>query len=285
MIPASFDYQTPSSLDEALSLLEQSGEDARILAGGHSLLPLMKLRLAAPSMLIDLGRIDGLSYIRETAEGIAIGAMTPYASLQDSELLRRRAPLLAQAASLVGDQQVRNRGTLGGALAHADPAGDMPTIVTTLGGSITARSHRGERVIAAADFFEDMFTSALEADEILTEISIPGHDRAEQNYQKFVRRAIDWAIVGSAVSVTRSNGSIGSASVVLTNVGLRPTRARAVESALSGQPATADAIRRAADLAAEGLEPTGELNATPEYKKHLARVMTRRALTTALALR
>jgi carbon-monoxide dehydrogenase medium subunit len=284
MIPADFEYRCPASLDEAVSLLGEYGEDAKILAGGHSLLPLMKLRLASPRLLIDLGSVQGMSYIRDAGDRIAVGAMTPYATLETSDLLGHRAPLLAQAAGMVGDQQVRNRGTLGGALAHADPAGDMPVIVTALGGTMRVRSSRGERTINAADFFTDIFTSALKPDEILWEISIPAHAAAAQDYQKFQRRAIDWAIVGAAVSVERTNGSIVSASVVLTNVGSKPARASAVEQALAGQPANADTVRTAAEQAAEGLSPSAELYASSEYKAHLARVLTRRALTTALSL-
>jgi carbon-monoxide dehydrogenase medium subunit len=284
MIPADFDYKAPTSLDEALSLLAEYGEDAKVLAGGHSLLPLMKLRLASPRVLIDLAQVDGLSFVRDAGNQIVIGAMTPYAALQDSHLLQRRAPLLAQAAGMVGDQQVRNRGTLGGALAHADPAGDMPVIVTALGGTIRVRSSRGERTIAAADFFTDIFTSVLDADEILTEVVIPAHDGAAQAYEKFQKRAIDWAIVGAAVSLTRTNGSIDSASVVLTNVAPTPARATAVQSALAGKLANSDTVRQASELAAEGLHPSAELNASADYKEHLARVLTRRALTAALGI-
>jgi carbon-monoxide dehydrogenase medium subunit len=286
MIPAAFDYAAPTSLDEAISLLRQHGDEAKVLAGGHSLLPLMKLRLAAPAVLVDLARIPGLNYIREDAGTIAIGAMTPYVALEDSDVLRRRLPLLAQAASMVGDAQVRNRGTLGGAVAHADPAGDMPTVVTALGGTIIARGPNGERTIPAGEFFQDVFTSALSPEEIVTEIRIPASGGAQggQNYQKFRRRSIDWAIVGAAVDVTRSNGSIGRASVVLTNVGPTPMRASAVEQALAGQPASADAVRQAADQASQGLDPSSELYASKEYKLHLARVITRRALEAALGL-
>jgi carbon-monoxide dehydrogenase medium subunit len=284
MIPAAFDYAAPTALEEAISLLQQHGDEAKILAGGHSLLPLMKLRLAAPAVLVDLARIPDLSYIREDGDTVAIGAMTPYVALEDSELLRRRLPLLAQAASMVGDQQVRNRGTLGGAVAHADPAGDMPTVVTALGGTIVARGPNGERTIPASEFFQDVFTSALSPDEVVTEVRIPATDRAGQDYQKFRRRSIDWAIVGAAVSVSRSNGSIGNASVVLTNVGPTPMRAAAVEQALAGQPASADAVRQAAEQASDGLDPSSELYASREYKLHLARVITRRALEAALGL-
>jgi aerobic carbon-monoxide dehydrogenase medium subunit len=284
MIPAAFDYAAPTSLDEAISLLQQHGDEAKVLAGGHSLLPLMKLRLAAPSLLVDIGRIGALNFIREDGNTIAIGALTPYVALEDSDLLRRRVPLLAQAAGMVGDQQVRNRGTLGGAVAHADPAGDMPAVVTALGGTIVAVGPNGERTIPAGEFFQDVFTSALSPEEIVTEIRISASESAGQNYQKFRRRSIDWAIVGAAVSVNRSNGSIGDASVVLTNVGPTPMRAAAVEQALTGQPATADAVRQAAEQASEGLDPSAELYASRDYKLHLARVITRRALEAALGL-
>jgi carbon-monoxide dehydrogenase medium subunit len=284
MIPAAFEYAAPTSLQEAISLLQQHGDDAKILAGGHSLLPLMKLRLAAPALLVDLARIPDLNYIRDNGDHVAIGAMTPYVELEKSDLLRGKIPLIPETASMVGDAQVRNRGTLGGAVAHADPAGDMPTVVTALNGTIVARGPSGERTIAAADFFQDIFTSALGPDEIVTEIRVPVQEGAAQNYQKFRRRAIDWAIVGAAVSVVRSNGSIGSAEVVLTNVGPHPMRVTAVSDALRGQPANAESVRAAAELADRDLNPSGDLNASPEYKKHLARVMTRRALEAALGI-
>lgn len=284
MIPVAFEYKAPSTLDDALALLAEHGEDAKILAGGHSLLPLMKLRLAAPAMLIDLGSISSLNYIRDEGDHLSIGSMTPYVALEDSELIRREAPLLAQATGMVGDMQVRNRGTLGGAVAHADPAGDMPTVVSALGGTMVAVGPNGERTLNADEFFQDIFTSALEPDEILTEIRIPKGAGAAQNYQKFRRRQIDWAIVGAAVSLERNNGSIGRASVVLTNVGPRPMRASAAEQALSGQPATEETIQRAAELGDQGLTPTAELGGSAEYKKHLAQVLTRRALMAALGL-
>ncbi len=284
MIPAAFDYATPTSLDEAVSLLQQHGDDAKILAGGHSLLPLMKLRLAAPALLIDLAQIPGLSYIRDQGDHVAIGAMTTYFDLEDSELLQRRIPLLVEATGMIGDPQVRNRGTLGGAMAHADPAGDMPVVVSALGGSVIAHGPNGDRTIDVADFFQDIFTSALEPEEIITEVRVRAHDNPAQNYQKFRRRMIDWAIVGCAVNVVRSNGSIGSASIALTNVGPTPMRAPAAEQALQGQQANADTVRRAAELADQGLEPSADLNASTAYKKHLVKVMTRRALEAALGL-
>jgi len=284
MIPAAFDYAAPTSLDEAVALLQQHGDDAKILAGGHSLLPLMKLRLAAPALLIDLAQVPGLSYIRDQGDYVAIGAMTTYVDLEDSKLLQRRIPLLVEATGMIGDPQVRNRGTLGGAMAHADPAGDMPVVVSALGGSVIAHGPNGDRTIDVADFFQDIFTSALEPDEIITEVRVQAHDNPAQNYQKFRRRMIDWAIVGCAVNVVRSNGSIGSASIALTNVGPTPMRAPASEQALQGQPANADSVRQAAELADQGLEPSADLNASTAYKKHLVRVMTRRALEAALGL-
>lgn len=284
MIPAAFEYRGPHTLEEAIDLLRQEGDDAKLLAGGHSLLPLMKLRLASPGVLIDLGGIDGLNYIRDQGGQLAIGAMTPYVDVENSEVVQRAVPLLAQAAGMIGDMQVRNRGTLGGAVAHADPAGDMPTVVTALRGTMVAVGPDGERTIEAEEFFQDIFTTALQPDEILTEIRIPTSAGVAQNYQKFRRRKIDWAIVGSAVSLERNDGSISGASVVLTNVGARPMRAGAVEQALTGQPATADTVRQAAQLSDQGLEPGGELGGSPDYKKHLAKVMTERALLEALRL-
>jgi len=284
MIPAAFDYAAPTSLDEAVSLLQQHGDDAKILAGGHSLLPLMKLRLAAPALLIDLAQIPGLSYIRDQGDYVAIGAMTTYFDLEDSELLQHRIPLLVEATGMIGDPQVRNRGTLGGAMAHADPAGDMPVVVSALGGSVIAHGPNGDRTIDVADFFQDIFTSALEPEEIITEVRVRAHNNPAQNYQKFRRRMIDWAIVGCAVNVVRSNGSIGSASIALTNVGPTPMRASAAEQALQGQQANADAVRQAAELADQGLEPSADLNASTQYKKHLVKVMTRRALEAAVNL-
>ncbi len=284
MIPAAFEYRGPTTLQEAIDVLRQEGDDAKLLAGGHSLLPLMKLRLASPGVLVDLGGIDGLNYIHEDNGHLAIGAMTPYATLEDSEVVRRTVPLLSQTAGMIGDMQVRNRGTLGGALAHADPAGDMPAVVTALGGVMVAVGPNGERTIGSQEFFQDIFTTALAPDEILTEIRIPVANGVAQNYQKFRRRKIDWAIVGAAVSVERNDGTIGKASVVLTNVGPRPMRATAVEQALTGRPANRETVHEAAELGDEGLEPSGELNGSPEYKKHLARVLIERGLSEALGL-
>ncbi len=283
MIPPAFDYAAPTSVDEAIRLLQQHGEEAKILAGGHSLIPLMKLRLAAPSFLVDLGKISDLRYIRDQGDHVAIGAMTTYYSLESSDLLRQKLPMVAQAAGMVGDQQVRNRGTLGGTVAHADPASDLPAVLKALRAQIVARGPGGERTLGAEDFFRDIWTNALEPHEVVTEIRVPyGRGRPAQAYEKFRVRASDWALVGAAVSVERDNGNIGSASIVLTNVGSTPVRATAAEQALQGKPASADVIQSAAERASEGLEPTAELKASPDYKRHLARVLTRRALQAAL---
>lgn len=286
MIPAPFDYSAPMSVDEAIRLLQQHGEDAKLLAGGHSLLPLMKLRLATPGYLVDLGKIRDLVYIRDAGDHVSIGSMTTYSALESSSLLRERLPLLAQAASLVGDMQVRNRGTIGGSLAHADPASDMPAVVMALGAEVVAHGPGGERVIAAGDLFQHVWTTTLQPDEVVTEIRIPfGQGLPAHDYQKFRLRSSDWAVVGVAVSLTRRNGDLDRASVVLTNVGTTPVRAVGVERALQGQPATAEVTAAAAEHASEGLEPSPELKASPDYKRHLARVLTRRALDAALQLR
>jgi carbon-monoxide dehydrogenase medium subunit len=285
MIPPAFDYAAPTSVDEAIRLLQENGDDAKLLAGGHSLIPLMKLRLAAPSFLVDLGNISELRYIRDQGDHAAIGAMTTHRRLETSQLLRERLPLVAQAASMVGDAQVRNRGTFGGSVAHSDPASDLPAVLKALRGEIVAVGPNGPRLISAEDFFQDIWTNALEANEIVTEIRVPyGRGRPAQAYEKFSIRASDWALVGAAVDVERDNGRIGRASIVLTNVGSVPVRASAAEEALRGQQASADVVRSAAERASDGLDPTPELKASPEYKRHLARVLTRRALQAALQL-
>jgi aerobic carbon-monoxide dehydrogenase medium subunit len=272
MIPAAFDYQRASSADEAVSLLAEHGDEAKLLAGGHSLLPLMKLRLATPAMLIDVGRLSELSYIRDGGEHIAIGALTRHRDVETSDVLKAEAPLLAHAASHVGDPQVRHRGTLGGTLAHGDPASDLPAVVLALGGTLVAKGPNGEREIAATDFFQGFLETALQPDELLTEVRIPKASGRGWSFQKFNRRAQDWAIVG--VAAVRTSGS---ANVALINMGSVPVRATAVESALSAGASVADA----AMAAAEGLDPPADLNASPEYRVHLAQVLVRRALEEA----
>jgi aerobic carbon-monoxide dehydrogenase medium subunit len=271
VIPASFDYVRAGSSAEAISLLGEHGDDAKLLAGGHSLLPMMKLRLAVPGVLIDVGRIEDLSYIKEDGDQIAIGALTRHRELETSSLLEAQVPILKHVASLVGDPSVRHRGTLGGSIAHSDPASDLPAAVLALGGTLVAEGPNGRREIPATEFFTGYFESALGPDEMLVEIRVPKVPGAGWSYQKFNRRAQDWAIVG--VAAVR-NGTTG---VALVNMGSTPLRATSVEEALAGGASAADA----AASAAEGLDPPADLNASPEFRAHLARVLVRRALEAA----
>jgi carbon-monoxide dehydrogenase medium subunit len=273
VIPAAFDYVRAGSADEALSLLAEHGDDAKLLAGGHSLLPLMKLRLAVPGVLVDIGRLDDLSYIREDGDTIAIGALTRHHDIETSAVLQEHLPLLAHAAGHVGDPQVRHRGTIGGSIAHADPASDLPAVVLALGGTMVAQGPNGTREIASSDFYQGFLESALEPDELLTEIRVPKFGGAGWSFQKFNRRAQDWAIVGVAAV---HNGRTG---IGLVNMDTKPTRATASEQAMAGGASAADA----AALAHEGANPPGDLNGTVEYRQHLARVLVRRALEEATA--
>lgn len=266
MIPAAFDYVRAGSPEEAISLLSQHGDDAKLLAGGHSLLPLMKLRLASPGVLVDIGRLSGLSYIREEGDEVAIGALTRHHDVERSPVLAASVPLLPFVAGLVGDPQVRHRGTIGGSLSHGDPASDLPAAVLALGGTLVATGPSGTRTIAADDFFTGFLETALGPDELLTEVRVPRTDGAGWSYQKFNRRAQDWAIVGVAAVAGRG--------VALVNVASTTVRARGVEQALASGATAADAAAAAAD----GLEPPGDLNASPEFRRHLATVLTRRAL-------
>ena len=272
MIPVAFEYERPSSVEEALSLLTEHGDEAKVLAGGHSLLPMMKLRLAYPSVLVDIFRLQELDYVRDAGDHLAIGALTRHRTVETNELIRAQAPLLARATSQVGDPQVRHRGTLGGALAHADTASDLPSALLALQGSVVATGPGGERVIPATELFTGFLESALAPDELLTEVRIPKVGDAGHSFQKFNRRAQDWAIVG--VSAQRHNGS---AAVALVNMGPVPMRATAVEEALAGGASAAEA----AEQAAVGTEPASDLNASVEYREHLARVLVRRALLEA----
>ncbi len=268
MIPATFTYTRAGSVEEALELVAEHGDDAKFLAGGHSLLPLMKLRLAMPEVLVDIGRVPGLAYIEERDGHVAIGALTRHHDLHTSGLLAREIPLLAHAAGQVGDPQVRHRGTIGGSLAHGDPASDLPAVVLALDAALVARGPRGEREIPAAEFFQSLFETALEPDELLTEIRVPKPAAPGWSFQKFTRRAIDWAIVGVAVQ---------GGSVALVNMGSAPLRAAATERALAGGASARDA----AALAAEGTNPPADNNATAAFRQHLAQVLTRRALDEA----
>jgi aerobic carbon-monoxide dehydrogenase medium subunit len=278
MIPANFDYESPRSLSEALDLLA-SRADAKVLAGGHSLLPAMKLRLAQPPMLVDIGRIGGLSYIKEFADGIAIGATTTHAEIAASEALQKNSPLLALAAAQIGDTQVRNRGTIGGSLAQAHPAADYPAAVLALDAEIVAHSRSGERVIPATQFFTGMFSTALRSDEILTEVRIHRTTGEGVTYKKFHHPASGYAVVGVAVRLRFSGSNIESAAIGITGVADVAYRATAVEIALRGKPASA--IAEAATRAANGVDVIGDYFASAEYRRHLLTVMTRRALEEA----
>ena len=268
MIPASFTYKRAQSVDEALDLMAAGGDEAKYLAGGQSLLPLMKLRLAVPETLIDVGRLGGLSYVRDEDGHICVGALTSHHHLATSELLRRDVPLMAHAAGQVGDPQIRHRGTIGGSLAHADPAADLPAVVLALDATMIAQGPAGTREIAARDFFTDFFETALRPGELLTEIRVPKPAQAGWSFQKFTKRAIDWAIVGVAVQ---------GGNVALVNMAQTPVRAGMVEQALS---AGADPAAAAAH-AAEATNPADDLNATTGYRKHLAEVLVRRAIEEA----
>lgn len=271
MIPAAVDYVRVESVDEALAALAEHGDDAKVLAGGHSLVPLMKLRLATPSIVVDVERIDDLRYIRQENGIIRIGALTRHHDVEHSPLLREQCGLLPRVAGFVGDPQVRHRGTLGGSLAHGDAASDLPAAVLALGGSLVLRGPAGERVVPAHEFFRDFLETALDPDELLIEVRVPAMPDARFSYQKFVKRAQDWAIVGAAVV---RNGHTG---VGLVNMGPIPLRATAVEQALTAGASIADA----AALADAGVEPPADLNASGAYRRHLARVLVRRGLEEA----
>ena len=280
MIPVEFDYTAPASLDEAMTALSEGGEDAKVLAGGHSLIPLMKLRLAAPALLVDLRHVDGLKGIQRENGSFRIGAMTShYAVSQEAGL-----GLSAHVAGTIADPQVRYRGTLGGTLAHGDPASDMPAILLATEGSVSIRGAGGVREVAAADFFEDYLTTAVGEGEILTEVRVPAMEGYGYGYQKFNRRQEDWAMVAVSALVRKGpDGTCEDVRVGLTHMAGVPLRATGVEDALRGQPLDATRIEAAAELAAEGTNPPGDLNASADYKRHLARVLCKRALEQAAA--
>jgi carbon-monoxide dehydrogenase medium subunit len=278
VIPPEFDYVAPDTLADALSALSGGGEDAKVLAGGHSLLPLMKLRLAAPTLLVDLRKIPGLRGVQRDNGQWKIGAMTRHADLQGNADL---GPV-GQATALIADQQVRNRGTIGGSLAHGDPASDLPTVLVACEGALTVTGQGGTREVAAADMFQDYLTTAVGEGEIVTEVRVPSFDGWGSSYMKFTRRAEDWAMVAVCAMVKKAgDGSVEDVRIALTNMGSTPLRASASEDALRGKGL--DAIAAAAEQAAQGTDPPGDLNATPDYKRHLARVLTRRALEEAAA--
>jgi carbon-monoxide dehydrogenase medium subunit len=279
VIPAPFDYEVAKSVEHALELLG-ADSDAKALAGGHSLIPALKLRIARPSRLVDIGRLSELSYVREAGEQLAIGALTRHQALADDPLLREHCPLVSHAAGLIGDPQVRHRGTIGGSLAHGDPASDLPAVVLALDAELVARGAGGERVIPASGFFTGVFQTALEPDELLVEVRVPKLS-AEFGwaYMKAHRRAQDWATVGVAAVVQRSKSKVASAGIGLTNMGGTPLRAAAAERALTG----GSSIEDAAELMAAGTEPPSDHAGSSDYRGHLARVLGRRALEQALA--
>lgn len=273
MIPAAFEYVRANSVDGAVAALVEHGDEAKLLAGGHSLLPLMKLRLAFPSIVIDIGPIKELDFVREEGDEVVVGALTPHAELARNDVVRQQLPLLARAASLIGDPQVRHRGTIGGSLAHADPASDLPAVVLALGATLVAQGPDGRREIAAGDMFQGFLETALDEEELLTEIRLPKSAGRGWSYQKFTRRSQDWAIVAVAALI----GGDLAPSVTLVNMGTRPVRAEAAEAAL----VAGESPSEAAAVAADGTEPPADLVASSEYRKHLAAVLTRRALEEA----
>jgi aerobic carbon-monoxide dehydrogenase medium subunit len=277
MIPAEFDYAVAGSVDEAIGLLSDGGADAKLLAGGHSLLPLMKLRFAHPSLLVDIGRISELRGVETGGDSFRIGALTRHADLQ----VRDDMGLVAAVAMQIADQQVRNRGTIGGALANGDSAADLPAVLLAMEGSVTVRGSGGEREIAAQDLFQGYLSTAVAPGEVITEVRLPALTGYGYGYEKFNRRSEDWAMVGVAALVKADGGVCEDVRIGLTHMASTPLRARAAEDALRGQALDAEHIEAAAQLAAEGTSPFADLNSSPDYKRHLARVLTKRALTTA----
>ena len=279
MISESFDYVRPESLEAAIHALADGGEDAKPLAGGHSLLPLMKLRLAVPTLLVDLQGLPGLSGVQRENGTLRIGALTRHATLQDAGL-----GVISETAHKIADQQVRNRGTIGGSLAHGDPASDLPTLLVTLEGTVTVQGAGGQRVIEAADLFEDYLSTTVAQGEIITEVRLPALDGYGGAYEKFTRRSEDWAMVGVCAVVQERDVVVSDVRIGMTNMGSTPLRASAAEDALRGRPLDAASIAAAAERADESTDPPSDLNATDVYKRHLARVLTRRALTRAAGI-
>lgn len=281
MIPAQFDYIAPSTVEEAVAALQEAGEDAKVLAGGQSLLPVLRMRLADPSVVVDLNRIPELRGVREDGDRLVIGAMTTHHEIVRDPLVQQHAELIALATRTVADPQVRHRGTFGGALAHADPAGDLPAPALVLDAEMVLAGPGGRRTVPARDFFADFFTTALEPDEVLVEIRMPKWTGWSAHYEKFNRVAQAWSMVGVAAAVRVQDGSIAEARVGLTNMGPTPIRASGVEGALVGQPATAEAITAAARHATEGTSAPSDGSADTDYREHLAQVLTGRAVAAA----
>jgi aerobic carbon-monoxide dehydrogenase medium subunit len=282
MIPAAFDYFRPATVEDAVAALAEAGEEAKVLAGGHSLLPVLRLRLAEPSLLVDLGGLDQLRGVRQEHDRLVIGAMTTHSEVASDPLVGASAALLAQAAASIGDRQVRHRGTIGGSLAHADPAGDLPTAAVALEADLVVAGPGGRRTIPAAEFFVDYFTTALRPDEVLVEVRLPQRPGWTAHYAKVNRTAQAWATVAVAATVRRDNGTIAEARVGLTNMAPTPVRARAVEEAVRG--AGPDALASAAEQVLQGTSPRTDLTASAEFRAHLATVLTRRALAEAAGL-
>jgi aerobic carbon-monoxide dehydrogenase medium subunit len=282
MIPAKFDYVRPSSVDDAVRALDEGGEDAKVIAGGQSLLPLLRLRLAYPELLVDIGGLGGLRGVRDEGDSLFIGALTTHDELMRDPLVTGHCGLLAEAAGTVADPAVRHRGTLGGSLSHADPAADVPAVVVALGGTMIARGPGGERSIGAEEFFADYLTTTLAANEILTGVRVPKLGPGwGYRYEKFHRTAQAWAIVGVAALARRTNGQVAEARIGMANMGSTPLRAQVAEAAAAGVDASRDALRSAAQRADEGTNPPADLHGAADYRRHLARVLTARALAVA----
>ncbi|MEU6133681.1 xanthine dehydrogenase family protein subunit M [Nocardioides sp. NPDC047086] len=282
MIPASFDYVAPTTVEEALAALAQYGDEAKIIAGGQSLLPVLRMRLNAPEWVIDLGHIDSLRGVRDEGEAIFVGAMTRHCDVATDPLVAEHAALVARATATVADEQVRHRGTFGGALAHADPAGDLGAPALALDAEFVIAGPAGERVVPGAEFFQGLFETAVSEDELLIGVRIPKHTGWTAHYEKFVRVAHQWPICAVGATLKVSGGVIEGAAIGLTNMGSTPLRAAGVEQALVGQQATEEVVRNAAALAADGAEPPSDLNGDADYRRHLVTVLTRRAITKAL---
>jgi carbon-monoxide dehydrogenase medium subunit len=279
MIPAQFDYVRAGSVDEAVTSLAEHGDDAKVMAGGQSLIPLLRLRLSYPEVVVDVGRVEEMRGVRDDGDHIVIGAMTTHHDVLHDPLVLEHAGLIAQATSTVADPAVRHRGTFGGALSHADPAGDLPAVAVALEAELVVAGTGGRRTVPASEFFVDYLQTALAPEEVLVEVRIPKHTGWGYRYEKFHRVAQSWAIVGVAAVVRRDNGTIDEARVGLTNMGATPIRATAVEQALAG--AMPDGVAAAAERAAEGTSPASDLNGKADYRQHLARVLTRRAVSAA----
>jgi aerobic carbon-monoxide dehydrogenase medium subunit len=285
VIPASFDYVRATSVEEAVAALAEHGDDAKVLGGGQSLIPLLRLRLAYPEVVVDCSRVGEMRGVRDDGDGIVIGAATTHHEVMTDPLVRTHVGLLAEATATVADPAVRHRGTFGGALAHGDPAGDLPAVALALDAQLTVAGPGGRRTVAAADFWQDYLQTAVGPDEVLVEVRLPKLGAGWGfRYEKFQRVAQAWAIVGVAAAVRRSNGAIAEARIGYTNMGATPVRGRGVEESLAGADASAAAVSSAAQRAAEGASPSSDLNASADYREHLARVLTTRAVSTAAGL-